>query len=147
MAWLVRLKPHDRKKGNVLRRYTAFGMCFKEEQGWYGDVPDFVVDYLRTVHQIPGDESTPLAFDVAEDLTEAKGLMEVEKKAREQAARKADPDEPHPSKITVPANVAELNARASAERPKKGRGDLNKDDLPSTRSTRARRRSQQPPTP
>ena len=48
MAKLVRLKPHDPKKGHVIRRYTAFSIRFEEARGWY-KVADEVAAYLGTV--------------------------------------------------------------------------------------------------
>lgn len=133
MAWLVRLKPYDPKKGHVLQRYTAFGMKFQAEQGWYGEIPDFVVEYLRGVHQIPGNPNTPLAFDICASLSEAKGLLVAEKKAKEQA-EKGTPDEPLLARLTVPANVQELNAAAAQANA--ASGDLSTADLPSTRESR-----------
>ena len=43
---LVRLKRHDSRRGNVLRRYTYAGIKFHEERGWYRVAKD-VADYLR----------------------------------------------------------------------------------------------------
>jgi hypothetical protein len=78
---LVRLKSFDPRRGNVLRRYTYAGIKFHQERGWYRVNKD-VAAYLRTVHQVAGDEVSPLAFDV---LTEddAKAL-----EAREEADAK-----------------------------------------------------------
>lgn len=64
----VRLKPHNPKKGCVLERYTVNHQLFvgADDMGnsrWYEVSYDFG-QYLKTVHQIPGDENTPLAFDV-----------------------------------------------------------------------------------
>ena len=89
MAKLVRLKPHDPKKGHVIRRYTAFAIRFEEARGWY-KVSDEVAAYLSTVHQRPGDEDSPLAFDVCTD-DEAKSLDAREKEAG--ATRKAATDD------------------------------------------------------
>ena len=47
---LVRLKPHDPRRGHVLRRYTYRGIKFHEERGWYR-VEKPVADYLRAVRQ------------------------------------------------------------------------------------------------
>ncbi len=69
---LVRLKPHDPRRGFVLRRYTYLGIKFHEERGWYR-VDKTVADYLRSVRQEPGDEYSPVAFDVCTD-SEAQAL-------------------------------------------------------------------------
>lgn len=69
---LVRLKPYDPRRGHVLRRFTYAGVKIHEERGWYR-VSKEVAEYLRAVHQIPGEAYTPLAFDVCTD-EEAKAL-------------------------------------------------------------------------
>ena len=91
---LVRLKPHDPRRGHVLRRFTFRGIKFHDDRGWYR-VDKSIAYYLREVHQVPGDEHTSLAFDVCTD-DEAKALDEKEKK--EAAPRKAAGDD-----ITVSA--------------------------------------------
>lgn len=69
---LVRLKPYDTRRGHVLRRYTYAGIKFHDERGWYR-VEKGVAEYLRGVHQVPGNEVTPLAFDVCTE-EDAKAL-------------------------------------------------------------------------
>lgn len=69
---LVRLKPHDPRRGCVLRRYTYRGIKFHEERGWYR-VEKAVADYLRAIRQVAGDEHSPPAFDVCA-ADEAKAL-------------------------------------------------------------------------
>ncbi|RJS14136.1 hypothetical protein DRW03_35430 [Corallococcus sp. H22C18031201] len=73
---LVRLKSYDARRGHVLRRYTYAGIKFQEERGWYR-VAKPVADYLRTVHQLPSDTYSPLAFDVCTEA-EAKALDATE---------------------------------------------------------------------
>jgi hypothetical protein len=85
MAKLVRLKAHDIKKGHVLRRYTAFSTQFDEHRGWYR-VSDEVAAYLATVHQVPNDEDTPLAFDVYAEADAQRIDLEEKKKAEQRAA-------------------------------------------------------------
>ena len=60
---LVRLKPHDPRRGCVLRRFTYRGIKFHDERGWYR-VEKEIAEYLRGVRQVPGDEHSPPAFDV-----------------------------------------------------------------------------------
>ena len=74
---LVRLKPHDPRRGYKLRRYTYRGIKFQEERGWYRVDKD-VADYLREVRQVHSDEHAPLAFDVC-TADEAKALDSKEK--------------------------------------------------------------------
>lgn len=76
---LVRLKSHDSRRGQVLRRYTYQGIRFQEERGWYR-VEKPVAEYLRTVRQQAGDPYSPPAFDVCSD-EEAKTMDTQEKEA------------------------------------------------------------------
>ena len=86
---LVRLKPHDPRRGHLLRRFTYRGIKFHEERGWYR-VEKAVGDYLRTVRQTASDEHAPLAFDVCTS-EEAKGLDSKEKE--EAVTRKTAADD------------------------------------------------------
>lgn len=117
MAKLVRLKPYDPKKGHVIRRYTAFSIRFEEARGWY-KVSDEVAAYLVTVHQRPGDEDSPLAFDVCTE-EEAQRLEAAEKKKAEERARAAEPNVAQPHDVSVRS------------------ADLTTTDLPQPRATRA----------
>lgn len=90
MAKLVRLKPLDAKKGHHIHRFTAFSTTFEERKGWYR-VSDEMASYLLTVHQVPNDEDTPLAFDVCTE-DEAKQVEVAEKKKAEERARAAEPN-------------------------------------------------------
>lgn len=101
MAKLVRLKPFDPKKKHVIERYTAFGIRFEEKRGWY-KVSDEVAAYLGTVHQVPGDEDSPLAFDVCSE-DEAKAMEAVEKKKAEERARAAEPNVAQPYDVSTKA--------------------------------------------
>ncbi len=121
MAKLVRLKPHDPKKGHVIQRYTAFSIRFEERRGWY-KVSDEVAAYLATVHQLPGDEDSPLAFDVCSE-EEAQRIEAAEKKKAEERARAAEPN------VAQPYDV-------SAKGP-----DLSTADLPQPRATRTEARA------
>ena len=117
MSKLIRLKPYDPKKGHVIRRYTAFGVRFDEARGWY-KVSDEVAAYLASVHQRPGDDDSPAAFDVCTD-DEAKAMEAVEKKKAEERARAAEPNVAQPHDVSA--------------RP----ADLTTADLPHPRSARA----------
>lgn len=82
MAKLVRLKPLDVKKGHVIQRYNVFSTTFDVTRGWYR-VADQMAEYLSTVHQIAGDDESPLAFDVFFE-EEAKQFEAAEKKRQQQ---------------------------------------------------------------
>lgn len=121
MAKLVRLKPYDPKKGHVIQRYTAFAIRFEEARGWY-KVSDEVATYLATVHQVPGDEDSPLAFDVCTE-DEAQRLEAAEKKKAEERARAAEPNVAQPYDVSVRA------------------ADLTTADLPKAQAARAEARA------
>lgn len=121
MAKLVRVKPYDPKKGHVIRRYTAFSIRFEEARGWY-KVADEMAAYLATVHQVPGDEDSPLAFDVCSE-EEAQRLETAEKKKAEERARAAEPNVAQPYDVSIRS------------------GDLTTSDLPHARTTRAEART------
>ena len=86
---LVRLKPYDPRRGNVLRRFTYQGIKFHEERGWYR-VAKTVADYLRSVHQQSADPHSPLAFDICTE-DEARSTEAKEKEAAN--ARKTATDD------------------------------------------------------
>ncbi len=112
---LVRLKPYDPRRGHVLRRFTYAGIKIHEERGWYRVAKD-IAEYLRTVHEIPGEPYTPLAFDVCAD-DEAKALD-----AREDAdarVRKSATDEVRLSPARADAGV--LTTADVADAPPKAR--------------------------
>jgi hypothetical protein len=101
---LVRLKPHDPRRGFVLRRFTYQGIKFHEERGWYV-VDRSVAEYLRKVQQRETDPHSPLAFDIA----------------TEEDAKALDAREEHEAKTRKNA--------AEAPRVATGRGDLTGEDL------------------
>jgi hypothetical protein len=81
-SMLVRLKPHDPKKGLLLKQYTYQGIRFQAGRGWYR-VDGEVAAYLEEVHSVPGDEDTPLAFEVCTP-DEARAMDEKDRKAARQ---------------------------------------------------------------
>ncbi len=114
---LVRLKPHDPRRGCVLRRYTYRGIKFDGQRGRYRVDKD-VADYLREVRQVAGDAHSQLAFDVC-TADEAKALDAREKE--EAVARSAAGDD----------------IKVSAAR---GEGTVTSDDLPKSKSKGAGRK-------
>ena len=105
---LVRLKPHDARRGHVLRRYTYLGIKLHQERGWYRVEKD-VAEYLRGVRQVVSDEYSPLAFDVCTD-DEAKALDSRED--TETKVRRAAADEIRISEARRDVVAADLAPRA-----------------------------------
>lgn len=90
MAMLVRVKPFDLKKGHLIRRYTAFSTRFDEKRGWYR-VSEDVAQYLSTVHQVSGDEDSPLVFDVCTE-EQAREIEAAERRRAEERAQAGAPN-------------------------------------------------------
>lgn len=94
----VRIKPHNEKKGQKLRRYSVMGVRFDESLGWY-KVPKTIAvqdgrifnfeTYLKKVRVDNDDPDSPLGFDVMTEK-EARKLDASEKKAAELRARAVD---------------------------------------------------------
>jgi hypothetical protein len=114
MLKLVRLKPHDPKKGHIIQRYTAFSTQFEERKGWYR-VSDEIAAYLATIHQVPNDEDTPLAFDVCTD-EEARNIEATEKKKAEERARAAEPNVANPRDIEPVGDLTTADLRDPGRR-------------------------------
>jgi hypothetical protein len=86
---LVRLKAHEPKKGLVLKQYTYRGVRFQAGRGWYKVNGEFAA-YLASVHSVPGDQDTPLAFDVRTP-DEARAMDENDRKAARQVLPAEEP--------------------------------------------------------
>ncbi len=110
---LVRLKPFNKKKGHVLRRYTYRGIRFDVNRGW-SRVERPVAQYLRDVRQVSGDQDSPPAFDVCTE-SEARALDEKEAEA---------------ARVSTPAEKATRVSVARSDAP--GAADLTTNDLPSS---------------
>lgn len=117
---LVRIKPRDPHRGQVLRRFVYRGIRFEEGKGWYRVSPE-VGEYLSAARQRGHDPRSPLAFDVCTEA-EAKAIDEQETeaskparpadKAREVTAREGPPP--------LPADAREDRAKNSGKRGSKG---------------------------
>lgn len=73
---LVRLKPHNPKRGHVLKTYTYGGVKFLGERGWYR-VNASLGEELRDIRQVHDDQDSSPAFDVCTE-EEAKAIDEKE---------------------------------------------------------------------
>jgi hypothetical protein len=124
---LVRLKPHEPRRGHVLRRFTYAGIKFHEERGWYRVSRD-IAAYLKTVHQVPGDTYTPVAFDVCtdEEARQIEAREESESKVRKSATDelKLSPARGEPGALTT----ADLPEQAPRPQPGPTRADTTRAD-------------------
>jgi hypothetical protein len=116
---LVRLKPFDPRRGQVLRRYTHAGIKFHGERGWYR-VEKPVAEYLRTVRNQPTDANSPFAFDVCTE-EEAKALDARERDAA--TARKTATDDIKLSVARPAGAVTTADLPEPAKDDKKSRKD------------------------
>lgn len=80
---LVRIKPYSKKKRQLTRRYTVFGVKFDITKGWYR-VKIKVADYLADVTS-DGDPDSPAIFDVCT----YQQAMEMEERERRRALERA----------------------------------------------------------
>lgn len=87
MPKVVRLKPYNRRKGYLLRRYVLGNQKFIENR-WYV-VGDVMAAKLANVHSRPDhpDES-PLAFDLFDTQKEAEAQYTAEQEAEREATVK-----------------------------------------------------------
>lgn len=73
---LARIKPYDKRRGHLLRRYTLLGHRFEADKGWYV-VDDALAELLRKARQNPTDDESPLAFDVADTALEGREIEQA----------------------------------------------------------------------
>jgi hypothetical protein len=133
---LVRLKPHEPRRGHVLRRFTYAGIKFHEERGWYRVSRD-IAAYLKTVHQVPGDTYTPAAFDVCtdEEARQIDAREESESKVRKSAT---DELKLSPARGELGAlTTADLPEQAPRPQPGATRADTMRADAMRTDAARA----------
>lgn len=125
---LIRLKPYDKAQGHLLRTYMYHSQKFEEARGWYPVRDAGLVDYLRKVHQIPGDDRSKLGFDIctpeealkldktleeaavrrsAEDILRRHHIIASASSEAETTLTTADLPKPKPLKEPVPAPASE----------------------------------------
>lgn len=117
---LVRLKATDRRRGQVLRRFTYQGITFVAGAGWYR-VSREVAEHLAGVRQVDADLISALAFDVT---TEGEARVIDENEARDATAvRRATDELPlHPGRGAVTTgDLAESATAPAEERGRRGR--------------------------
>ena len=115
---LVRLRPHDPRRGHVLRCFAFRGVRFYAHLGWYR-VPPEVAEHLRSAHQHAEDLLSPLAFDVC--TAEEAERIDADENARAHAATATAPlgtapraSSPTPSVAATTPSPPTTGATASA---------------------------------
>ena len=61
----VRIRPYNKRRGQLVRRYVYGGVRFEVNLGWY-QVDDVIAEYLKTVLTHQGDPDSKLVFDVSD---------------------------------------------------------------------------------
>ncbi len=87
MPKVARLKPFNRRRGQLLRRYVFENFKFQCDR-WYV-VPDDVAAHLSTVHSQPlYPDDSPLAFDIFDSREEAEAQHLREQEQEQEASVK-----------------------------------------------------------
>lgn len=68
----VRIRPFNKQRGQLTRRYVFRGFRFEESSGWY-QVPDDVADALQGMLTFPDNPDSKPVFDVCTE-EEAKAM-------------------------------------------------------------------------
>lgn len=111
---LARIKPYDKRRGHLTKKFTVFGIPFQEGKGWYR-VSQKVADYISRA-TVDGDPEGLEIFDVC---TEDEA-MRLEAKERKKAQMRANASAPNDA--MTPRDVEE-----------KETGTLTTRDLPGKR--------------
>lgn len=61
----IRIKPYNKTRKQLTRRYVYGGVRFEENHGWY-EVDDEIAEYLGKVRTFPEDPDSKLIFDVSD---------------------------------------------------------------------------------
>ena len=61
----VRIRPYNKARGQLVRRYVYGGFRFEGDHGWY-EVDDEIAEYLEKVLTHPQDPDSKPAFDVSD---------------------------------------------------------------------------------
>lgn len=96
---LIRLKPHNPRKGYVVKRYHVGGILFREDRGWYRTEDQVLIDRLRRLRQRSEDPDSPPLFDICT----AEEAAEIEEREGRQVGRasSATPNEVALRKTTI----------------------------------------------
>jgi hypothetical protein len=96
---LIRLKPHNPRKGYVTKRYHVGGILFREDRGWYRTEDQALIDRLSRLRQRSEDPDSPPLFDIV-SAEEAKEIEEREGRTAGRASS-ATPNEVASRRATV----------------------------------------------
>jgi hypothetical protein len=86
---LVRIRPINKKRGNVIRRYTIFKHTFQVEDGW-SKVNEAAAKILATKTVDPHDPQSSPVFDICNTLEEAQAMERKDRELTMIAERRTD---------------------------------------------------------
>lgn len=139
MSMLARVKPYNKRRGQLVRRITIGHVRYDESRGWYA-VSNDVAERLRDVRVNNSDLESPLVFDVA-TRSEAEALMEQERMARE----KASPSNPNKIGVVTRADLPRLSDDEKESKPSTEPAEEKKPSEPVRRTRRGRPASESDP--
>lgn len=88
---LVRIKPYNKRRGQLCRNYMVHGKRFLEARGWYEISDRELAKYLKEIRQDQDDPDSPFVFDVTTQ-SEAVKIDKREEKAAETRAQAGSPN-------------------------------------------------------
>jgi len=120
----VRIRPYDKRRGQLVRRYVYRGFRFEVERGWY-EVEDHIAEALEGVLTFPDNPDSKPVFDVS-TREDAEALARAEYEAQ-------NPERKISEAIAGAQTVTEdkmTPAPDGAPKPKGKRGRKAKDETP-----------------
>lgn len=112
----VRIRPYDKRRGQLVRRYVYGGVKFEVDKGWY-QTDDVIAEYLKTVLTFPENPDSKPVFDVSDQI----GAEKIAKEEYEAAnpERKISEATSGAQKVTVADLKSPVKEVAPAPKEKK----------------------------
>jgi len=108
----VRIRPYNKARGQLVRRYVYGGFRLEADHGWY-EVDDEIADYLEKVLTFPDDPDSKPVFDV-KDKEGAENLAREEYEAANPERKIAEAVAGR-QKVTVDDLDSDTKAKAKAK--------------------------------
>lgn len=126
--YLVRLRPYNKRRGNVCRQYVLKGKVFKESKGWYLLPAGNLVEYLRSLCVDSSDPESAKMFDVM-NKTEAEATDKREKLAARERAEANSPNAVENARAGRGTASEPIKARKPAAKPAPAKKDEPKAEV------------------
>ena len=112
----VRIRPYNKARGQLTRRYVYGGVRFEADHGWY-EVDDEIAEYLKTVLTHPQDPDSRPVFDVSDQAGAEKIALDEYEAAHPE--RKIAEAVAGRQKVTVDDLDSDAKAKTKKEAPEK----------------------------